>query len=1140
MAENTLGRGTIELVADARAFQATMQNAKKSINDLGKGQADAAARSSRSIDAYIGKLQLQNATIGKSARETRIFSLAARGASDAQIAAADAALRFREQQERSVRSVVRLGAATIGLGIGFAAAGRGVVQLSDEYTKYTAQLRLATSSQAEYNRALEDVRNVATSAQQPIAGIGTLYARISNATRDLGIGQKGVSDITTTVALALKAQGATASESASAMLQLSQAFGAGALRGEEFNAVNEAAPRLIRLLAETLGEPVGRMKELATQGELTAEVLAAAFGPAAHADLQREAKEVRTISGAFTVLRNNVVEFVGAQAESSGAVRAISGAVEVLAKNIDLVAAAAIGLTATKLSAFLIESAIAAGQKVAALYAVVAATNAERAAITGATTATVANTAATITNTAAKSGLVTATVAATAATAGSGAAAGIAARALGLLGGPIGVITTLLGLGATAWSLWGSRAESAADQASGALRTSTAEMITDLDKQIKKLEARRTLAMTGAVGAQRAQAGGPQAERLGEILGEINRIQAQPGGLSREDQNRVRALAEEYTTLNDRLARAKALQDDITRAGQERGASRWIKEYATDIEKMNAELEKARKELGPAFTAELERRIRAKFAPKGKKTPVDRSQERADDQQLRLEIERIRRAGDAEVAEFERSQRILQARRSANLVQDGEYYAARRKFIEDTAKAQEDALQKEIALLQRQTFSGKNAAADRIENDRKISTAQADLAKVRADTVASITINSIQEKAANDRVRQSYLDAASAADAYIDAIRRRNDLEIAGIGRGNKFRDRASGEADIDSRFIERRQQLESELRRGDITKDVFDTYLATAAQAYQREVALYRDRNAKIDELQADWRNGAREALQNYLDDVANAAKTYEELFGRAIQKTEDFFTEFITTGKADLKSFISSINADITRAFVKERITGPLTEAIKSGGLLDGVFSIFGAKGLGDKSQGPFDAILKSLGVTPFNPNASVDVAGKAAGGAAFSASITAAGAAFNASTIAAGTTFSASTLTAGTAFNTSTIAAGSAFTAAVTAAGTAFASSVAAGSASSSAGSAAGGAFGSVLGSFDVGTPYVPRTGPYLLHQGERVLTAAENARGVSSQTFNVTVNAAQGMDRRTAAQMGVEFARSAQRELARATS
>jgi tape measure domain-containing protein len=238
---------------------------------------------------------------------------------------ADAASRKADSLTKSNQGLAKeSGAASLALGrmAGALAAVVSVASLGrtlDEYTKFTAQLKLATRSQNEYNVALSDVNRIANTAQASLSSIGTLYARLNNALRDLGVSQGQVGKITETVGLALKVSGATASESASAMLQLSQAFGSGVLRGEEFNAVNEAAPALMRALAESIGVPIGALRELATNGQLTADVLSKAFGDENLLNKFREqAKEVQTLSGAWQGFKNKFVTYIGEMDKAVG------------------------------------------------------------------------------------------------------------------------------------------------------------------------------------------------------------------------------------------------------------------------------------------------------------------------------------------------------------------------------------------------------------------------------------------------------------------------------------------------------------------------------------------------------------------------------------------------------------------------------------------------------------------------------------------------------------------------------------------------------------------------------------------------------------------------------------------------------
>jgi len=223
--------------------------------------------------------------------------------------AADSADKFGSNTETMGKqsNVATAAVGKLALGLAAVASIPSLVRTIDEYTKFTAQLKLATRSQQEYNIALADVNRIARTSQASLESVGTLYARLNNSLRDLGVSQKSVGIITENVGLALKVSGATATESASAMLQLSQAFGSGVLRGEEFNAVNEAAPALMRALAESIGVPIGALRELASNGQITADVLNKAFGDQELLNKFREqAKEINTISGAWQVLKNEI------------------------------------------------------------------------------------------------------------------------------------------------------------------------------------------------------------------------------------------------------------------------------------------------------------------------------------------------------------------------------------------------------------------------------------------------------------------------------------------------------------------------------------------------------------------------------------------------------------------------------------------------------------------------------------------------------------------------------------------------------------------------------------------------------------------------------------------------------------------
>jgi lambda family phage tail tape measure protein len=124
---DSIGRGIIELVADARGVRAGVEDAKRAIQTLGDTQAGTSVKAARSIEDYIAKLKLQADTVSKTTRETELYKLALRGASDAQIAAADSSLRIVEAHDKAYAAGQLLRTTMISIATAALAAGAAVL-----------------------------------------------------------------------------------------------------------------------------------------------------------------------------------------------------------------------------------------------------------------------------------------------------------------------------------------------------------------------------------------------------------------------------------------------------------------------------------------------------------------------------------------------------------------------------------------------------------------------------------------------------------------------------------------------------------------------------------------------------------------------------------------------------------------------------------------------------------------------------------------------------------------------------------------------------------------------------------------------------------------------------------------------------
>lgn len=231
----------------------------------------------------------------------------------------DGVERLRSRLKSSLGDVAAI-ATSIGAGLSV----RGLAQMADEFASLQARLKLASRDVNEFNAANADLVRIAETAMAPLSETATLYTRIAASVKDLNVSQEQIAGTTEAVALALRISGASAAESSAAMLQFSQAIASGVLRGEEFNSVNEAAPRLLQALAASLNVPVGSLREMAKEGQLTRDILIDGLLRQLPT-LQREAATLpKTIGAAFTDLNNKLLLTVGEFDKITGASRTLS------------------------------------------------------------------------------------------------------------------------------------------------------------------------------------------------------------------------------------------------------------------------------------------------------------------------------------------------------------------------------------------------------------------------------------------------------------------------------------------------------------------------------------------------------------------------------------------------------------------------------------------------------------------------------------------------------------------------------------------------------------------------------------------------------------------------------------------------
>lgn len=225
------------------------------------------------------------------------------------------------------------GVGAIGIGAGVL-AGREIIQLGDAHTNLSNRIRQVSSSSEELNELMGRTKQIANDTRSDWGATGESFVRLTNATKEMGLGQERVLRLTETVNKAFSMSGASSAEASAGMLQLTQAFASGRLQGDEFRSLAEAVPSILDMIAKEMGVTRGELKKLSSEGAITSDVLVRSFENARKSIDDGFAKSVPTASQQWTVFKNNVIE--GASQLASIAMPMISSALENVTTHIKL------------------------------------------------------------------------------------------------------------------------------------------------------------------------------------------------------------------------------------------------------------------------------------------------------------------------------------------------------------------------------------------------------------------------------------------------------------------------------------------------------------------------------------------------------------------------------------------------------------------------------------------------------------------------------------------------------------------------------------------------------------------------------------------------------------------------------------
>lgn len=181
---------------------------------------------------------------------------------------------------------------------------KSLFNLSDTIASTTARIDMMNDGLQTTDELNNMIWESAQRSRGAYADTAAFVAKLGNLAGDAFSSSAEIVAFAEQINKQIALSGASSTEASAAMLQLTQGLSSGALRGEELNSVLEQTPMIAKTIADYMGVTTGEMRELASEGKVTAEVVKNAMFAAADETNAAFAQMPMTWSQVWTQAQN--------------------------------------------------------------------------------------------------------------------------------------------------------------------------------------------------------------------------------------------------------------------------------------------------------------------------------------------------------------------------------------------------------------------------------------------------------------------------------------------------------------------------------------------------------------------------------------------------------------------------------------------------------------------------------------------------------------------------------------------------------------------------------------------------------------------------------------------------------------------
>ena len=214
----------------------------------------------------------------------------------------------------SIMNAAKSGAAFGAAAIGIEAAGRAMkdmavsaVQTTDQLTQIRARINLINDGSQSTAEIMDKIYSAANRSRGSYLDMADSVAKLNMLAKDAFSSNDEAIYFVEQLNKQFKISGASVEETTSAMYQLTQAMAAGKLQGDEFHSIMENAPMLAQSIANEMGLTVGQLKEMSSQGLITADIIKEALFNSAEETNAKFAEIPMTFQDIGTQVQNELI-----------------------------------------------------------------------------------------------------------------------------------------------------------------------------------------------------------------------------------------------------------------------------------------------------------------------------------------------------------------------------------------------------------------------------------------------------------------------------------------------------------------------------------------------------------------------------------------------------------------------------------------------------------------------------------------------------------------------------------------------------------------------------------------------------------------------------------------------------------------